>query len=75
MFMQLPNMIDWFEHVFFYFCSLMKKKQIHIKTRFEETEEQKPEDAFREVITSCRSLSTYEPNNIKSALPQVIPPS
>lgn len=40
--------------------------------RYEETEEQKAEDAFREVITSCRSLSTYEPNNIKSAVPQVI---
>lgn len=40
--------------------------------RYEETEEQKAEDAFREVITSCRSLSTYEPNNIKSAIPQVI---
>lgn len=40
--------------------------------RFEETEEPKPEDAFREVITSCRSLSTYEPNNLRSALPQVI---
>lgn len=45
--------------------------QFFIVIRFEETEEQKPEDAFREVITSCRSLSTYEPNNLKSALPQV----
>lgn len=33
--------------------------------------EQKPDDAFREVIASCRSLSSYEPNNIKTALPQV----
>lgn len=52
-------MIDWF----FFSQS---------QNRLEETEEQKPEDAFREVITSCRSLSTYEPSSIKSALPQVI---
>lgn len=61
-------LIDWlFSFLFFYFVPYNDKIQ-----RFEETEEQKPEDAFREVITSCRSLSTYEPNNIKSALPQVI---
>lgn len=34
--------------------------------------EQKPDDAFREVIASCRSLSSYEPSNLKTALPQVI---
>lgn len=44
---------------------------LSLNQRFEKTEEQKPEDAFREVITSCRSLSTYEPNNYKSALPQI----
>lgn len=37
----------------------------------EEEEEQRAEDAFREVIVSCRSLSTYEPKSLKSALPQV----
>ncbi|XP_037910328.1 facilitated trehalose transporter Tret1-2 homolog isoform X2 [Hermetia illucens] len=35
-----------------------------------EDAEQQNEDAFREVIVSCRSLSNYEPSNIKSALPQ-----
>ncbi|XP_055296426.1 facilitated trehalose transporter Tret1-2 homolog [Sitodiplosis mosellana] len=44
---------------------------LSLNQRFEETEEQKPEDAFREVITSCRSLSSYEPNNLKTALPQI----
>ncbi|XP_031627835.1 facilitated trehalose transporter Tret1-2 homolog [Contarinia nasturtii] len=44
---------------------------LSLNQRFEETEEQKSEDAFREVITSCRSLSTYEPNNLNSALPQI----
>lgn len=59
-------LIDW--NLFpFFFESKMKKKNI----RFEETEEQKPDDAFREVITSCRSLSSYEPNSLKTALPQV----
>lgn len=58
-----PSLIQSFNYL-----SANNKK----KKRFEETEEQKPDDAFREVITSCRSLSTYEPNNLKSALPQVL---
>lgn len=37
----------------------------------EDTVDQKPDDAFREVIASCRSLSSYETNNLKTALPQV----
>lgn len=53
-----------------FFVTLLKHFILLLK-RYEETEEQKPDDAFREVITSCRSLSTYEPNNLKSALPQV----
>lgn len=32
---------------------------------------EKSDDAFREIIVSCRSLSKYESNTIKSALPQV----
>lgn len=31
----------------------------------------KQEDAFKEVITSCRSLSSFETNSLKIALPQV----
>ncbi|XP_063699351.1 facilitated trehalose transporter Tret1-2 homolog isoform X2 [Culicoides brevitarsis] len=33
---------------------------------------EKSDDAFREIIVSCRSLSKYESNTFKSALPQVI---
>lgn len=36
----------------------------------EDTVDQKPDDAFREVIASCRSLSSYETNNLRTALPQ-----
>lgn len=56
-------LIDW--NLFSFELKIKKN------ARFEETEEQKPEDAFREVITSCRSLSSYEPNSLKTALPQV----
>uniref|UniRef100_A0A6E8W0L2 MFS domain-containing protein n=1 Tax=Anopheles coluzzii TaxID=1518534 RepID=A0A6E8W0L2_ANOCL len=36
-----------------------------------ENSEQHKDDAFREIIASCRSLSKYE-TNIKSALPQIL---
>ncbi|KAG4075623.1 hypothetical protein HA402_003448 [Bradysia odoriphaga] len=36
----------------------------------EDTVDQKPDDAFREVIASCRSLSSYDTNNLRTALPQ-----
>jgi hypothetical protein len=29
------------------------------------------DDAFKEVITSCRSLNSFETNSLKSAIPQV----
>lgn len=32
---------------------------------------EKQEDAFKEVITSCRSLSSFETNSLKTASPQV----
>lgn len=37
----------------------------------DEKNDQKTDDAFREVIVSCRSLSNYETTSIKSAFPQV----
>lgn len=38
----------------------------------DDDEKDRPDDAFREMITSCRSLSNYESNTLKCALPQVI---
>lgn len=37
-----------------------------------ENEEQKADDAFREIIASCRSLSKYDSGTFRSALPQIL---
>lgn len=39
---------------------------------YREDSEPRNDDAFREIITSCRSLSSHEKLTLKSALPQVI---
>lgn len=39
--------------------------------RYSNDRDTKPDDAFKEVITSCRSLSSFETSSLKTASPQV----
>ncbi|KAG5675154.1 hypothetical protein PVAND_005080 [Polypedilum vanderplanki] len=39
--------------------------------KFRNDTSEKQEDAFKEVITSCRSLNKYETNTLKTAIPQI----
>lgn len=53
----IRELIDWF-----HFTSI----DLHRRDKNE-----KQDDAFKEVITSCQSLSSFETTSLKTAVPQV----